>query len=162
LPIISGVLLAGPNVASTRTLRERGVKAFVILDPWFLGVWLYRFFDSDQPWSMVMSDINHIDDKVAAAAFRRLVRHLRHRSDAQNIDLMGLAGFCRNCLSDWVEEASASAGQPITKEDAREAIYGMPYAEWKANHQPPATEAQLARMQESLALNPIDAGRDAQ
>jgi hypothetical protein len=101
-----------------------------------------------------MADINHLDDKVAAAAFRHLVRHLRHRSDAQNIDLMGLAGFCRNCLSEWVEEASASAGTPIDRETARELIYGVPYAQWKAAHQPPATEAQLARMQESLARNP--------
>jgi hypothetical protein len=104
-----------------------------------------------------MADINHIDDKIAAAAFRRLVGHLRHRSDAQNIDLMGLAGFCRNCLSEWLEDASVAAGTPITRDDAREAIYGMPYAHWKANHQPPATEAQLARMQESLALNPSEA-----
>ncbi|MFV0623956.1 DUF1244 domain-containing protein [Sphingomonas sp. ac-8] len=108
-----------------------------------------------------MTDINHIDDKIAAAAFRRLVRHLRHRSDAQNIDLMGLAGFCRNCLSDWLEEASVRTGMPLDKEAARAAIYGMPYAEWKANHQPPATEAQLARMQESLARNPTDAELDA-
>jgi hypothetical protein len=162
LAIISGELLAGPNVASTRTLRERGVKAFVILDPWFLSVRLYLFFDSDQPWSMVMSDINQIDDKVAAAAFRRLVRHLRHRSDAQNIDLMGLAGFCRNCLSEWVEDASEELGAPISREEAREAIYGMPYAEWKAKHQPPATEAQLARMQESLARNPTAEQIEAQ
>ncbi|MCC2976918.1 DUF1244 domain-containing protein [Sphingomonas sp. PL-96] len=103
-----------------------------------------------------MTDINHIDDKLAAAAFRHLVHHLRHRSDAQNIDLMGLAGFCRNCLSDWLEEASVAAGASMTKDEAREAIYGMPYAQWKAQ-QPPATEAQLARMQESLALNPSEA-----
>ena len=103
-----------------------------------------------------MADIDHLDDRIAAAAFRRLVRHLRHRSDAQNIDLMGLAGFCRNCLSEWVEDASIRAEQPIDREAARELIYGMPYAEWKASHQPPATEAQLARMQESLARNPTD------
>lgn len=109
-----------------------------------------------------MSDINQIDDKVAAAAFRRLVRHLRHRSDAQNIDLMGLAGFCRNCLSEWVEDASEELGAPISREEAREAIYGMPYAEWKAKHQPPATEAQLARMQESLARNPTAEQIEAQ
>jgi hypothetical protein len=107
-----------------------------------------------------MTDINHIDDKLAAAAFRRLVRHLRHRSDAQNIDLMGLAGFCRNCLSEWLEDASVAAGTPMTRDEAREAIYGMPYAQWKAQ-QPPATEAQLARMQESLALNPSEAELEA-
>ncbi|MDB5707166.1 MAG: hypothetical protein JWN66_4282 [Sphingomonas bacterium] len=97
-----------------------------------------------------MADLDMIDDAVAAAAFRRLVLHLRHRSDAQNVDLMGLAGFCRNCLSDWVQEASAGA---LDKDAAREAIYGMPYAQWKASHQGEATPEQLARMAESVAKN---------
>ena len=88
-----------------------------------------------------------ISDAVAAAAFRRLVAHLQHRQDAANIDLMGLAGFCRNCLADWVAEAGA-----MPKEAAREAIYGMPYAEWKAS-QPEATPEQLVRMAESVAKN---------
>ncbi|WP_454758507.1 DUF1244 domain-containing protein [Caulobacter segnis] len=91
-----------------------------------------------------------IDDRIAAAAFRRLVEHLRMRTDAQNVDLMGLAGFCRNCLGDWVSEASDGT---ISKEAGREAVYGMPMAEWKANHQTPATPEQLARMDESVALN---------
>ncbi|USQ97912.1 DUF1244 domain-containing protein [Caulobacter sp. RL271] len=91
-----------------------------------------------------------IEDRHAAAAFRRLVQHLRMRADAQNVDLMGLAGFCRNCLADWVEEASDGA---LTKDQAREAIYGMPQAEWKAKHQTPATPEQLARMEASVALN---------
>lgn len=94
-----------------------------------------------------------IDDATAAAAFRRLLEHLRHRSDAQNVDLMGLAGFCRNCLADWVVEASAEQGGTIGRDEAREAIYGMPYAEWKAAHQAEATPEQLARMQESVARN---------
>jgi len=89
-----------------------------------------------------------IDDAVAAAAFRRLVAHLRHRTDAQNVDLMGLAGFCRNCLGDWVAEAGG-----MTKEEGRALVYGMPYAEWKAKHQTEATPEQLARMQESIAKN---------
>lgn len=93
--------------------------------------------------------IDDIDDKHAAAAFRRLVRHLQHRDDAQNVDLMGLAGFCRNCLSDWLGEAAAGA---IDKDAAREAVYGMPYSEWKAK-QPPATAEQLARMEASVARN---------
>lgn len=97
-----------------------------------------------------MADLNAIDDAVAAAAFRRLVLHLRHRTDAQNVDLMGLAGFCRNCLSDWVQEASHGT---LDKEAAREAIYGMPYARWKAAHQGEATPEQLARMAESVAKN---------
>jgi hypothetical protein len=97
-----------------------------------------------------MAELETIDDAVAAAAFRRLVLHLRHRSDAQNVDLMGLAGFCRNCLSDWVQEASDGA---LEKEGAREAIYGMPYAQWKADHQGEASPEQLRRMVESVAKN---------
>jgi uncharacterized protein len=97
-----------------------------------------------------MRDIDAIDDRVAAAAFRRLVRHLRHRHDAQNVDLMGLAGFCRNCLGDWVAEASDGA---LTREEGRAAVYGMPYAEWKARFQTEASAEQLARMQESVAKN---------
>ena len=96
--------------------------------------------------------MREIDDSVAAAAFRRLLDHLRHRSDAQNVDLMGLAGFCRNCLADWVAEASSEQGHPLDRDAAREAIYGMPYAEWKAK-QPPATPEQLARMEASVARN---------
>lgn len=96
-----------------------------------------------------MSDLDGLDDAVAAAAFRRLVRHLRHRSDAENIDLMGLAGFCRNCLSDWVEEADGS----MTKDEARAIVYGMPYAQWKAEHQGDATPEQLERMRQSVAKN---------
>lgn len=90
------------------------------------------------------------DDAMAAAAFRRLVRHLQRRTDAQNVDLMGLAGFCRNCLGDWLAEASAGA---LTKEQGREAVYGMPYAQWKAEHQQPASAKQIARMDASVARN---------
>ena len=93
-----------------------------------------------------------INDRIAAAAFRRLVDHLRHRQDAQNIDLMGMAGFCRNCLADWVAEASAEAGEPMSRDEARRAIYGMDYAEWKKD-QPEATPEQLARMEASVARN---------
>ena len=93
-----------------------------------------------------------IDDKVAAAAFRRLVAHLRHRQDAQNIDLMGMAGFCRNCLAEWLAEMSSEAGQPLSRDEARRAIYGMDYAEWKKT-QPEATPEQLARMEASVARN---------
>ena len=91
-----------------------------------------------------------IEDKVAAAAFRRLIAHLRHRTDAQNVDLMGLAGFCRNCLADWVSEAS---GGSLDKEAARHAIYGMPQAEWKKRYQGEVTPEQIARMNESIAKN---------
>jgi len=94
--------------------------------------------------------LDTLDDAVAAQAFRRLIRHLRHRDDAQNIDLMGLAGFCRNCLSDWVEEAGG-----LDKDAARAAVYGMPYAQWKAQHQGDATPEQLERMKASVAKNAV-------
>ena len=97
-----------------------------------------------------MSDsLDALPDEVAAAAFRRLVRHLRHRHDAENIELMGLAGFCRNCLADWIREA----GFEGDKEAAREVVHGMPSAEWKAKHQGEATPEQIERMQASLARN---------
>jgi len=102
-------------------------------------------------------NLEDIPDDVAAAAFRRLVRHLRLRSDAQNVDLMGLAGFCRNCLSDWTADAS---GGSLSKDAAREAIYGMRYGEWKARHQTEATPDQLARMNDSVAKNHADAALD--
>ena len=94
-----------------------------------------------------------ISDEAAASAFRRLVANLRVRHDAENIDLMGLAGFCRNCLADWVMEAANQHGDALTKDEARELIHGMPAAEWKANYQTEATDEQLQRMQESVAKN---------
>jgi uncharacterized protein len=94
-----------------------------------------------------------LDDETAAAAFRRLVAHLRHRTDAQNVDLMGLAGFCRNCLADWVQEAASERGRPLDKATARALIYGVPYEQWRADHQRPASSEQLARMEESVARN---------
>ena len=96
--------------------------------------------------------LDTLPDAVAADAFRTLVRHLRHRHDAQNIDLMGLSGFCRNCLADWIMDA----GFEGDKAAARELIHGMPQEEWKAKHQTPATEAQLARMKESVAKNRVE------
>jgi len=101
--------------------------------------------------------ITDIDDQVAAAAFRRLVRHLRHRTDAQNVDLMGLAGFCRNCLGDWLSEASDGK---FDREAGREVVYGMPYGEWKKRHQTEATDEQIARMKESVARNHDEAMLD--
>jgi len=93
--------------------------------------------------------LDRLEDAVAAAAFRRLVRHLRHRHDAQNIELMGLAGFCRNCLADWIIDA----GYPGDKAAARALSHGMAQEEWKATRQTPATDAQLAAMQASMAKN---------
>ena len=96
--------------------------------------------------------LDQLDDAVAAEAFRRLVRHLRHRHDAQNIELMGLAGFCRNCLADWIRDA----GFEGDKLAARELIHGMPMDEWKSPRQAPATEEQLARMEASIAKNRVE------
>ena len=82
--------------------------------------------------------------EIEAAVFRRLVEHLRERSDVQNIDLMNLAGFCRNCLSKWYVAAAEEHDLALDYEQAREIVYGMPYAEWKSKHQKPASAEQLA------------------
>lgn len=79
-----------------------------------------------------------------AAAFRRLVEHLRERTDVQNIDLMNLAGFCRNCLSNWYRDAANADGIDMSKDQSREIVYGMPYAEWQAKYQTEAGEAKQA------------------
>lgn len=96
---------------------------------------------------------DQISDAAAATAFRRLVKHLQHRHDAENIDLMGLAGFCRNCLADWVMEATVDAGGSMTKDEARTAIHGMPASEWKKKYQTEATPERLKKMKESVAKN---------
>lgn len=106
-----------------------------------------------------MTTLDNIEDRIAAQAFRRLVRHLRHRTDAENIELMGLAGFCRNCLADWVSEAS---GGELDRDAAREAVYGMPYARWKTQHQSEASAEQIARMEASIARNKQEAELDAE
>ena len=94
-----------------------------------------------------------IDEKtrteLEAAVFRRLVDHLRGRTDVQNIELMNLAGFCRNCLSNWMKDAADAKGVSLSKDDSREAVYGMPYEEWKAKHQGTATPAQLEAMKKA-------------
>ena len=88
--------------------------------------------------------------ELEAAAFRRLLQHLNvERSDVQNIDLMILAGFCRNCLSDWYRDAAEAAGQTMSKDEARERVYGMTFAEWKAKFQADATPEQLAAFAEA-------------
>jgi len=94
-----------------------------------------------------------MDDKtrteLEAAAFRRLVQHLRERTDVQNIDLMNLAGFCRNCLSKWYREAASERGVAIPDPEARKLVYGMPYEEWKAKYQKEATPEQKQAMAKS-------------
>jgi uncharacterized protein len=95
----------------------------------------------------------NIDDKtrieLEAAAFRRLLEHLRNRTDVQNIDMMNLAGFCRNCLSNWFEDAAKASGVAVTREEARTMVYGMPYDAWKAQHQAAATDEQKATFAKS-------------
>jgi hypothetical protein len=90
-----------------------------------------------------------VDEKtrteLEAAAFRRLIAHLRERTDVQNIDLMNLAGFCRNCLSNWMKEAADAQGVAMTRDQSREAVYGMPYDEWKAKNQTEASKDQLTK-----------------
>jgi len=92
-----------------------------------------------------------LDDKtrteLEAAVYRRLVEHLRTRSDVQNIDLMNLAGFCRNCLSNWMKEAADAKSLPLSKEQSREIVYGMPYDEWRAKYQKEATPQQKAEFE---------------
>lgn len=88
-------------------------------------------------------------EKLEAAAFRRLVAHLRERTDVQNIDLMNLAGFCRNCLGDWYREAAAGEGIALEKDQAREIVYGMPPAEWKKRYQKEASQEQQAAFAKS-------------
>ena len=94
-----------------------------------------------------------IDDKtrteLEAAAFRRLVGHLRERTDVQNIDLMNLAGFCRNCLSNWLKEEADAKGIAISRDESREAIYGMPYETWRQKFQGTATPEQIAAMKKA-------------
>src|ERR1700676_4773846 len=92
----------------------------------------------------------NIDDntrvELEAAVYRRLVEHLRQRTDVQNIDLMSLAGFCRNCLSNWLQDAADAAGHPLSKEDIRALVYGMPYDQWRARYQKEATQGQKAAL----------------
>lgn len=87
--------------------------------------------------------------ELDAAVFRRLLAHFDERKDVQNIDLMILAGFCRNCLSKWYQEAASEKGLDVDLEAARQRVYGMPYEEWKTRYQPPATPEQLAKFEEA-------------
>ena len=98
-----------------------------------------------------------MDDKtrieLEAAAFRRLVAHLRERTDVQNIDLMNLAGFCRNCLSNWMKDAADAKGIPMSKDESREIVYGEPFEQWKAKHQKEASKEQKAAFEKAAAAN---------
>ena len=87
--------------------------------------------------------------ELEAAVYRRLVEHLRQRTDVQNIDLMNLAGFCRNCLSNWMKEAADAQGLAMSKDESRQIVYGMPYEEWRAKHQKEASAEQKAALAKS-------------
>jgi uncharacterized protein len=89
--------------------------------------------------------------ELEAAVYRRLVEHLRERTDVQNIDLMNLAGFCRNCLSNWMKDAADAKGLPMTKEQSREIVYGMPFDEWRAKYQKDASAQQKAAFEKAQA-----------
>ncbi|MBY0381615.1 MAG: DUF1244 domain-containing protein [Xanthobacteraceae bacterium] len=89
--------------------------------------------------------------ELEAAVFRRLVAHLQNRTDVQNIDMMNLAGFCRNCLSNWMKDAADERGVPMTKDQGREAVYGMPYERWKEKYQREASPEQIAAMKKAAA-----------
>jgi uncharacterized protein len=95
---------------------------------------------------------------LEAAAFRGLIEHLQQRTDVQNIDLMGLAGFCRNCLSKWLMAAAEGHGVAMTYDEARTAVYGMPYDEWKAKYQTEASAEQRRRFEETKPLHAVIAG----
>jgi hypothetical protein len=105
------------------------------------------------PWPRAWRNSMALDDKsrteLEAAVFRRLVEHLRKRTDVQNIDLMNLAGFCRNCLSNWMKEEADKTGVAIGRDESREAVYGMPYDEWKAKYQREASSDQKAAFDKS-------------
>ena len=99
---------------------------------------------------MAMATDDKTRTELEAAVFRRLVEHLRSRTDVQNIELMNLAGFCRNCLSNWLKEAADAEGVGMTKDESREAVYGMPYEQWKAQHQNEAMPEQRATFAKAL------------
>ncbi len=111
-------------------------------------------------------DVDHaMQTELEAAVFRRLVAHLRQHTEVQNIDLMNLAGFCRNCLGNWLAEAASDRGLPLTRDEGREKIYGMPYAAWKALNQveasPEAKAGFAAREAGEAPANRMPAGQHA-
>ena len=115
------------------------------------GLWMAAVctIGESQHCAYVSSMDKQTETELEAAAFRRLIEHLRKRDDVQNIDLMNLAGFCRNCLSNWFEDAAKAQSVAISRDEARQHIYGMPYEEWKARHQAPADQAQQAAFEKN-------------
>jgi uncharacterized protein len=109
----------------------------------------YLYLSNSSTAETIMAVDEKTTTELEAAVYRRLVEHLRAHPDVQNIDLMNLAGFCRNCLSNWMKDAAAAKGVPMTKEESREIVYGMPYEEWRALHQKEATSAQKAAFEKA-------------
>jgi hypothetical protein len=101
----------------------------------------YLYLSNSSTEETIMAVDEKTTTELEAAVYRRLVQHLRAHPDVQNIDLMNLAGFCRNCLSNWMKDAADAKGVPMTKEESREIVYGLPYEEWRALHQKEATSA---------------------
>jgi uncharacterized protein len=108
---------------------------------------LYLSYNYAVEENMATDDKNRVE--LEAAVYRRLVEHLRTRTDVQNIDLMNLAGFCRNCLSNWMKDAADESGVPMTKEQSREIVYGMPYDEWRAKYQREASAGAKAAFEKA-------------
>jgi uncharacterized protein len=109
----------------------------------------YLYLSNSSTAETIMAVDEKTTTELEAAVYRRLVEHLRAHPDVQNIDLMNLAGFCRNCLSNWMKDAADAQGVPMTKEESREIVYGMPYEEWRALHQKEATSAQKAAFEKA-------------
>jgi uncharacterized protein len=110
---------------------------------------MVSIFSIPKPAEKIMATDEKTTTELEAAVYRRLVEHLRSHPDVQNIDLMNLAGFCRNCLSNWMKDAADAKGVPMTKEESREIVYGMPYDEWRAMHQKEASPAQKAAFEKA-------------
>jgi hypothetical protein len=109
----------------------------------------YLYLSNSSTEETIMAVDEKTTTELEAAVYRRLVQHLRAHPDVQNIDLMNLAGFCRNCLSNWMKDAADAKGVPMTKEESREIVYGLPYEEWRALHQKEATSAQKAAFEKA-------------
>jgi uncharacterized protein len=134
-----------PGTMAIRALWQDGSRVFIFVIEGFNG--------SREIGTRLRRTIMAIDDKtkteLEAAVYRRLVEHLRTRTDVQNIDLMNLAGFCRNCLSNWMKDAADAKGAPMSREQSREIVYGMPYDEWRAKFQKEASTGQKAAFEKA-------------
>jgi predicted N-formylglutamate amidohydrolase len=146
-------LIAAKENAKTWGERLAGVLRPILSDPGVhrLVPHASRARDLGGQETQAQASLADLMPALEASAYRRLVAHLRERTDVQNIDLMNLAGFCRNCLSNWLKEAADAAGRPLSKEESRALVYGMPYEEWRKRYQKEATEAQKAALASGAA-----------